>query len=223
MIEPQDGARRLRELWDRFTASLIRPPACDDCGSRRVTWDGWSIRTASAMFDGQICHVRDIRLRRASCVACGYHWIVRPPGISPNRHYQLCVVASALSEYLFDKGAAQAKVAQEHDCSERTVGRWLRWAAAVAEPAALGREILETTGEPILPVLPKVASIVRKARTVVRRQMVTRAAQILSLLEALGTALGLEPPGLRGVIEHVLCDRATFATYARPLIPEFAR
>jgi hypothetical protein len=149
--------------------------------------------------------------------------VVRPPGISPNRHYQLCVVAHAVSDYLFGEKSTQAKVAQEHDCSERTVGRWLRWVGAVAEPATLQREILEAADEPILSALPKVASIARKARMAVRRQIVTRAAQILSLMEALGTALGLEPPGLRGVVERVLHDRATIATYARPLIPEFAR
>ena len=222
MIRIRDAARRLKESWDCFYEARRRPGACPECRASRVWWNGSPSRAASALVDGAVCHFRDVRCRRAKCRSCGNRWVVRPPGISPNRHYQLCVVAHAVSGYLFGERVTQAKVAQEHDCSERTVGRWLRWAGQVASPVALQREILEASG-PILPAIPAVANLARKARTAVRRQIVTRAAQILSLLEALGMARCLEPPGLRGVIERVLRDRATIATYARPLIPDFAR
>lgn len=223
MIRIRDTASRLKESWDCFYEARRRPGACPECKASRVWWNGSPSRAASALIDGAVFHFRDVRCRRAKCRACGSSWVVRPPGVSPNRHYQLCVVAHAVSGYLFGEKSNQAKIAQEHDCSERTVGRWLRWAGQVASLAALQREILEAAQHPILPPIHEVANLARKARTAVRHQILTRAAQILALLEALGMAKGLEPPGLRGVIERVLRDRATIATYDRPLIPEFAR
>ena len=47
--------------------------------------------------------------------------------------------------------------------------------------------------------------------------------ELLGLCEALGSAWGLEPPGLRAVVARVVADRSGLATYARPLIPELAR
>lgn len=197
------------------------PPPCPRCRSFRVCWDGWRKRSASILAEEAVRHLTGIRNHRATCHDCRKGWTVRPPGLSPHRHYQLCVVTRALSNYLFDKGATQAKVAHEYDCSERTVGRWIRWAAGVANPAALGRKILVAAEHPILPTIKAVTDLGRKARTALRRQIVNRAAQIVSLMEALCMALRLEPPGLRGVVEWALRDRARMATYARPLIPEF--
>lgn len=223
MIEPQDGAQRLRELWDRFTSALVRPPGCGRCPSLHVNWDGWSTRSASGLFEEKIWHVIGIRLRRAECAACGLRWIVRPPGISPNRHYQLCVVASAIGAYLFDPGATQAQVADLRGCSERTLGRWLRWMTKVADPAVLQARIQTIAEAPVLVTFKAVANLARKARQAVRRELLPRAAEVLAHFEALGSVMGLEPPGLRGVIEAALRGRSRIATYAHPAIPEFVK
>ena len=223
MIEPQDGAQRLRELWDRFTSALVRPPGCERCSSLHVNWDGWSIRSASVLDGNKTCHVTGIRLRRAECAACGLRWIVRPPGIAPNRHYQLCVVASAIGAYLFDPGATQAQVADTHSCSERTLGRWLRWMAKVADPAVLQARIQTIAEAPVLVPFKAVANLARKARQAARRELLPRAAEVLAHFEALGLVMGLEPPGLRGVIEAVVGGRSGIATYAHPAIPEFVK
>lgn len=223
MIEPQDGAERLRELWDQFTAALVRPPACGNCGSQHVCWDGWSTRTASAMFNGKVWHVTGIRQHRAQCAECSNDWIVRPPGLAPSRHYQLCVVASAIGSYLFDPGATEAQVAEAHGCDERTLGRWLRWLAKVADPAVLQARIQEIVEAPILVPLKAVVNLARKARQAVRRALLPKAAEVLAHFEALGLVMGLEPPGLRGVIEAILRGRSRIATYAHPAIPEFVK
>ncbi len=223
MIRAPNDAQRREDAWQRFYRIAPRPTACPYCRGLRICWDGSSVRSASLRAGDATRFIPRIPQRRAKCGACRRSWIVRPPGLVAHKHYQLCVVAKAVSDYLFGEGATQARIAGEHDCSERTVGRWLRWTGATAEPAALQRKILEVAVSPIVPALPKISSLARKARTAARRQMVTRAAQILSLMEVLAAALGLEPPGLRGVIERVLRDRATIATYARPLIPELAR
>ncbi len=223
MIEPQDGAQRLREVWDRFTAALVRPPACGDCGSQHVSWDGWSTRAASAMFEGKVWHVTGVRQHRAECAECGFAWIVRPPGISPNRHYQLCAVASAIGSYLFDPAATQAQVAERHGCAERTLGRWLRWLSKVADPAMLQARIQEIVDAPVLAPIKAVANLARKARQAVRNELLPKAAEVLAHFEALGLVMGLEPPGMRGVIEAALRGRSRIATYSHPAIPEFVK
>lgn len=218
-----DAVQHLKSDWDTFTCKVVRPENCLFCGALRVWWNGYRERTASVSFEGVVHFLTGIRCRRAKCRDCHHGWTLIPPGLSPNRHYQLCVVASAASNYLFDSNATQATIAQEHQCSERTVGRWLRWVSQLAAPGVLQRQLLELTGAPILAQDPDVKNLVRKARHGNRRDSLPLAAQILALFEALGVAMGMEPPGLRGVLERVIGNRSRIATYQTPLIPELAR
>jgi len=133
------------------------------------------------------------------------------------------VVARAVSRYLFEGRSTQTRVAAEHGCSRRTVGRWIRWVAAIAEPAMVMKKVLRAVDAPVVPRLRNVAQCARKARGGIGAAVLERAAEVLGLLEDLGSALRLEPPGLRAVLERVVGNRARVATYARPLIPEFAR
>jgi len=100
-------------------------------------------------------------------------------------------------------------------CSRRTVGRWLRWVPRLAEPAVLLCRIVDAVDAV---VVPKLRATAKQGSDLLRR-----AAEMLGLLEYLASATGLEPPGLRGVLCHVLRGRTGIATYARPLIPELAR
>lgn len=140
----------------------------------------------------------------------------------PRRHYQLCVVAEAATQHLF-AGDAQERVAAGRGCSRRTVGRWLRWIAECADPGALGAQLLAAVGSPVLPRLRALAPRLRALRDGARRALLERAAAVLELLEALALTLSLEPPGLRGVVEHVLAGRDRITTYRAPRIPELAR
>jgi len=175
------------------------------------------------MFDDKVWHVAGIRQHRAQCADCRNDWIVRPPGLAPNRHYQLCVVASAIGSYLFDPGATEAQVAETHGCAERTLGRWLRWVAKVADPAVLQARIQAIVEAPVLVPTRAVADLARKARQAVRREILPKAAEVLAHFEALGFAMGLEPPGLRSVIDAALRSRSRIATYDHPAIPEFVK
>lgn len=223
----QDVGAQLKLRWERFCESVPRPLSCLFCHGTRILWNGRRERSASVLTEYGMCHILQIPCRRVRCGSpnCQKSWSLRPPGLSPNRHYQLCAVARAVSSYLFATGATQARIAREFDCSERTVGRWVRWVGQVADPTALQGKILAAAGPVQALVLAPVRAVVdlgRKARTAIRRQFVPRAAEVIAQLEALGMALGLEPPGLRSVIERFIQDRATISTYARPLIPECA-
>lgn len=214
---------QLKQRWDRFFETVTRPLSCLFCKGGRILWNGSRLRSVSVRIEGRVHHLAGIRCCRVKCKDCRKSWALRPPGLAPHRHYQLCVVASATSAYLFDPKATQAAIALEHQCSERTVGRWLRWISTAAEPTVLQLKVLEAAGEPILASDRDVANLARKARDAARREILPRAARVLAGFEALGVAMGMEPPGLRGILERFLGNRTGIATYQRPLIPEFAR
>lgn len=221
-MEASSDVAQVRPTWARFADEVERPARCRACAHPRVHWDGFAERTATVHADDRTVHVTGIRCRRVRCAACGKSWQLRPAGLVPRRHYQLCVVAEAASQHLF-AGDAQERVAAGRGCSRRTVGRWLRWIAECADPAALGARLLAAVGAPVLPRLRALAPRLRALRDGARRALLERAAAVLELLEALALAWGLEPPGLRGVVEHVLRGRDGIPSYRAPLFPELAR
>lgn len=223
MIKPQGDAERLQECRDYFYRTVPRPAVCIHCGGSRIRWDGSSIRSASIRNEEATEHVPRIPQRRVDCGECGRSWILRPPGIVAHKHYQLCVVAAAVSDYLFEPKITQDQVAKKHGCSSRTLSRWLRWVGQVAVPAAIQARILDAAGEAILAPVRAVENLGRKARCAIRRVMLPAAAEVLCLFESLGLVLGLEPPGLRSVIVATLRNRSRIATYVRPLIPDFGK
>jgi hypothetical protein len=213
----------VRPAWVRFAQEVERPARCRVCAHPRVHGNGHAERTATVQGGEQAVHVTGIRCRRVRCAACRKSWPLQPAGLVPRRHYQLCVVAEAASQHLF-AGDVQERVAEGRGCSRRSVGRWLRWIGECADPAALGAELLAAVGAPVLPRLRALAPRLRALRDGARRALLERAAAVLELLEALALAWGLEPPGLRGVVEHVLRrGRDAIPPYRAPLFPELAR
>jgi len=213
----------LKRRWTRFFETVRRPKACRQCRPPTVWFDGSRHRSATVLVSGQIAHLNEIPCRRVKCAACKKRWTLRPPGMPAGRHFQLDVTARAVSRYLFDRNATQAAVAEESGCSRRTIRRWLDWVAGLAAPAALGRHLLAAAGAPLSGPLRTVAQLARKARTEARRRILERGAQVLVLLEALAMALGLEPPGLRSVLEAVESAGDLPSTYANPRVPALAR
>lgn len=213
----------LQRRWERFADTVARPGGCLWCGHPRVLWNGFRIRSASVWGAGRVVHLPRIRCRRVRCQACRRSWTLRPRGLMPQRHYQLSVIAEAMASYLLEPESSQAGVARAMGCARRTVGRWLRWLAGVAEPRDLQRHLLAVSQEPVLPSLGGALVKIDAVRDAVRRQLLERAAEILSLIEALAQALGLEPPGLVSVVEAVLSNRARISSDRSPRIPEFAR
>lgn len=211
----------LRQQWTEFCETLPRPSHCERCGASHISWDGRRWRGTSTLHEDEVVHIPKFPCRRARCGGCGCSWTIRPPGFTPRRHYQLDVVAHAVADYLFEAEATEESVARDHDCSRRSVGRWLSYTAHVAEPAELQRRIVETADAPLRPEILEVAGLSRPGRRE-RQAMLLLAATVLCLLEVLGAALGLPPPGLSSVLERILAGRDRVTTYAAPAIPELA-
>jgi transposase-like protein len=167
-------------------------------------------------------HLTDIPCRRVKCSACKRSWTLRPPGLLPNKHYQGCVIASAVQQHVL-RGDSLEQVARDHGCSRRQVGRWSTLTAAMADPAVLASMLVEAVDAVVLPAKYEIAKRLQALRNETRRRVLERAAQVLALAEALASALALEPPGLRAILERFLAGRTGVGTYRRPAIPELAR
>ncbi len=220
--------RSLEELsqdWQSFAQRAERPSSCLFCPSRRVWWNGVRRRTASVRDPKgrRAAYFPDVRCPRVRCATCRRCWTLRPEGLVAQRHYQLCVVADATAAYLFEPDPSLARVAAAVGCDRRTVGRWVAWLAGVAQPSDLLRHVLHAAQAPLVPRLLPAAGALRQATSAAWRAVRHRAAQVLSLLESLGAALGCEPPGIRSVVSAVWAGRYRATTYARPALPEFAR
>ena len=209
-------------LDDARGGECQRPAECISCSGTHVWWVGFHERTASVLEDGKVVHLTGLICRRARCANCRDTWIVRALKLFPGRHFQLEIVAEALAQYLFQAKATLLAVAAWAKCAERTLRRWIEWIGAVSTPRELVARLTELAGRPVrLKSLP-VAGESRKGATEARRSLLRAAAWNLTLLEGLGAALELEPPGLRSVLLRIIGDRARTTTYARPAIPEFA-
>ena len=210
----------LRRSWEEVSERVDRPAACIYCGHCRVWWNGWRVRTATVLVASVVVFLTGVRCPRVKCAGreCGRSWTLRSEGLMPRRHYQLSVVAPAMTRHLLD-GVSQEEVADEHTCSRRTVSRWLRWLAEVAEPGALARRLMDASEAPVLPKVDELA----RATWQRMRGAARRAAENLCLFEALGAASGMRSPGLESVVERVVSNRDRVTTYRSPIIPELAR
>jgi hypothetical protein len=139
--------------------------------------------------DQGVRRVIDVLRRRARCSdqrCVTGSWTIYPRGVYPHRSYQLCVVAAAVAEVCFAGGRRRA-VAARHDCSRRSVSRWVRWTAQLASPEDLGRLCARLDPEGLPPPPPPPAE-----------GEVSRAGSVLRLLDHLGDVLlrrGVSLPG----------------------------
>jgi len=107
----------------------------------------------------QIEYVAEIVRRRARCSlwkSCPLRsWTVYEEDSYPHRVFGLVVAVSAVSMVVFGRATHHA-AARSHQCSLRTVGRWKRWIAALADPDELERVCtrLEGRGLPGALALP---------------------------------------------------------------------
>ncbi len=214
---------RLRDGFRRFAENVRLPTLCVYCDGTHIVWNGHATRTGTfrVVADGGpiAVHVDDIPIRRARCQGCRRSWRLRPPGVMPQRHYQLCVVAHGLGRLLFEPGATIIAVALAATCSSWTVGRWMRWIAGIGAPADLQARLVEIADAP---VLVEGRAPVRSSRSAALRVAVQRAASVLQGIEALASAAGAATPGLGPVVEALVANRYRHTTYASPFIPEFA-
>lgn len=193
----------VRQRWELVAARGCsvdeHPGPCSDAEGPRVVWDGLRQRSVSVLVDESSVHVPDVVCRRLKCQACGLRWTRRPEGCLPRRHYQPCVMANAVAMVTLGDGSLTA-TATHFGIDRRTLGRWTHWTAQVAEPAALQRELIEATDEPVLVGTPVRA--LQRERHGPRADRYGRAAQVLALCVALASALGLSPPELGAVVSR---------------------
>lgn len=167
----------------------VRPDPCRVCGAPSW-WNGGRV-VAEVIHDlGQgVRRVIDVLRRRGRCsdrrCAAG-SWTVYPADAYPHRSYQLDVVASAVAAVCVGGGRRRA-VAVHHDCSRRSVSRWVRWTAQLANPEDLARLCARLDPEGLPPPTPAAAE-----------GEVSRAGSVLRLLDHLGDVLlrrGVALPG----------------------------
>jgi hypothetical protein len=218
------AGQEFKQQWDHFFETVEKPCCCIFCKGTKIYWNGQRQRTASVMIANKVAHLTDILCKRVKCATpeCKKSWTLRPAGLMPRRHYQLCVVAHATSKFLFDPQATLTLVAQLHCCCRRTVGRWLNWIGGIADPADLIRRLLKVSKDAASTTVFKMSDIFQKAAGT-GRKIFERTAKNLCILEALGTAYGYEPPGLRAMVEAAISNRDRVTTYHRPFIPELAQ
>jgi hypothetical protein len=219
-MEITQTVERLKQAWAEFHRDVARPDECLFCQGKAVWFNGSRLRAASVLIAAAVIYLTDIPCRRVKCKDCGKSWTLRPPGLCPHKHFQLCVVSDALERDLLESDVTQEDVAEDLGCSVPTVRRWRRWISCLAEPAQLQALLVRAVGAPILPRLPRLADSIRTAGNAACRHVRERAAQVLALIEVLGSAWGCEPPALRAVFERVVGNRTGLATYASPIIPE---
>jgi len=217
------SAGRVVQDWKRYYETVEKPAECIRCDAGRIGWNGNRTRSASVVVADKVEYVAEVRCRLVKCSGCGKSWTLRPPGLCAHKHYQLCVIAKATSEFLFDPKTTRFQMARHIGCARRTIGRWLVWMAQIMDSALLMQKVLESVETPVVMPLRPVAQLLRKARSGIGRCLLEQAAEVLGGVEALASAWRLEPPGLRSVVERVIGNRTGVATYARPIIPELAR
>lgn len=219
-MSPAEAVAGLRRRWEAFAENVERPVACVHCRHGVVWWNGYRTRTATVLVMNVVEYLVGIRCRRVCCgsKACGRSWTLRPEGMTPRRHFQLSVVAEAMSEYVLGGESSHEQLGGRYGCSRWTVSQWLQWVNGVANPSVVAKLVLDSSDEP---VLPRVEVLRRRWERVQSR--VRRAAENLALLEALASARGLAPPGLSSVVESLLRGRDRVTTYVSPAIPELSR
>ena len=217
----QEEAKKLKQQWNQFFEEVKKPCECMFCKCMKLFWNGRRERTASVLIGDQTVHLIDILCRRIKCSQCKKSWTIRPEGLMPGRHYQLCVVAHAASRFLFDSDATLSKVADIYKCARRTVGRWLKWIAGIAKPSELIRRLFAISKESMDRV-EKVKDIENKV-VHTGAQPFKRAARNLLLLQALARVIGYTGNGFQSMVESAIFNRNGVTTYDDPFIPELAR
>jgi hypothetical protein len=201
---------RITAEMEAFACNVTMPPVCPQCQAEEcMRWDGFRNRCASFQVGAATVYVPRFRLRRVDCRNCKVSSTLYPPGVIPQRRYQLCVIEHAVGTLLAEPagpeeyespsqtaappvGRCEQAVALAHGCARRTVGRWLEWLSGLG-PGALARRLLKVTGEPLLPSVAWAQQRTERARPAARWQLLSACAEVLSLLQALASATGLNP------------------------------
>jgi hypothetical protein len=153
-----------------------RPPRCRRCQARSW-WNGWRVvfTTVATLVTG-IVEQWELPLAKAKCSSCKHGFTCYPPGIYPQRRYQLDVVADVAGAMALG-GASAARAAAAAHATASSARRWVAWVAALAQP----RDLLATAArlDPDASAGAGLGALPAQAP----------AARVLAALEHLGSAL----------------------------------
>jgi len=127
--------QRLNDRWRQFYENARLPAACVFCEGTKLWWNGTRVRSASVLCEGEVVHLSEVPCRRIKCgtKGCNKSWTQRPEGLTPQRHYQLDVVAEGSSRYLFSARGTLSGVADQMTMSSPFF-RGRCWVGAVTGP-----------------------------------------------------------------------------------------
>jgi hypothetical protein len=213
---------QFKAQWDLYLERVEKPGSCIFCHGDRLYWNGYRERSASVLIGDEVVYLADILCKRVKCAKpeCNRSWTLRPSGLMPRRHYQLCVVAHGIIKFFSDPHETLTSVADAHCCSRRTIGRWLHWIAGIAEASDLLRGLSHISKKAALSTVVQVYEIFKKVPNKIIFQGTVKN---FCFLEALGRAYGYGPKGFRCMIETALANRDRVTTSRCPFIPELAR
>jgi hypothetical protein len=214
------GSEEFKKAWDRFSETVDKPCCCPFCQGRRIYWNGYRERSASVLDGDEVAYLSDVVCRRVKCAnrQCKKSWTLRPPGLIPRRHYQLCVVASAVRQFLFQPHSTLTGVAAAHQCCRRTLGRWLHRIAGITKPSVLISRLKDISSTERFPARDS-----SQATGTPARKVFERTAGIFCLLETLGRAHRYTDAPFTKLIEGIISGRDRVTTYRFASIPELAR
>jgi hypothetical protein len=110
-----------------------RPPPCRQCHARSW-WNGWRVVFPMvATLVAGIVEQWELPLAKAKCSSCKHGFTCYPPGIYPQRRYQLDVVAEVVAEVVLG-GASAGRAAQAVQATASSARRWVAWVAQLAKP-----------------------------------------------------------------------------------------
>ena len=219
-MDDNDLAGRLHRFYERYYHEAELPPECISCDGERIWWNGVRRRGATGMIDGRSVTVPSFHCRRVRCASCRKSWALLPPGLLPGRHFDLCAGAAALADYLFTPERSLESAATTAGMSARTLGRFRDFVAGLVSGDLLDRLVAKVSGAPILSRILTVANAGRKAkRDPGRRTVLSRAARVLCLIEALAAAVGLAAPGLSSLLSRIFGGRVRPAFHRGESIP----
>jgi hypothetical protein len=78
----------------------------------------------------------ELPLAKAKCSSCKHRFTCYPPGIYPQRRYQVDVVADVVAEVAIG-GTSAARAAAAVQATASSARRWVAWVAALARPGDL--------------------------------------------------------------------------------------
>lgn len=173
-----------------------RPCVCPFCDGVVIWFNGWRQVFSVVLIDEKPHRFDDgLWLQRVVCATCHKSWTLRPPFLYPQRSLEPDVAEAAALAYLSNPTATYEKTAKDHNCSARSVWRWVGWIAGSLSIGELLAEAEQSCGAgQVAALIPReVSQDHAKAYSPEREKVLLDAFQGLSALSIRTRALPVPP------------------------------